>query len=358
MSREGSGVSARIASWLPVLLAGVVAVAAAVAWVWAVSAGPRPPFLDEAPAQAPARRSPAPDGVLDLAGSGSNLPVTRALARAFEARTSIPTRVHASVGSSGGERAVWDGVVDIGLLSRPLSERLADGLVQVPYGRTPVSLVAHPKVPVSGVSGAELVAIVSGERTAWPDGTPVAFRQREPGDSSHALLAAKIAGFAEADARAYARRLWRVVLHDDEMRAAVADSPGALGLFAEGEVRDPDLKALAIDGVAPTLGNLASGRYPFGKPLFLVVQEPLQPEVARFVAFVGGPEGQAVLRAAGVLPVKGAAGVGRAGSAERGGVGPAEAGGAEVGPAGDEEAAEALRPGRDRGEPSFERNQP
>ena len=69
--------------------------------------GEPPPFLKrDARARAPALPPTRPD-TLHLAGSGTNLPLTRRLAAAFRARhPGQRVVVHESIGSGGGVRAV------------------------------------------------------------------------------------------------------------------------------------------------------------------------------------------------------------------------------------------------------------
>ncbi len=64
------------------------------------------------------------------------------------------------------------------------------------------------------------------------------------------------------------------------------------------------LRFLTIDGVAPTLENFESGKYPYGKDLHLVVSSRTTPALDRFVAFLHSPRGIAILRASGSLPVR------------------------------------------------------
>lgn len=63
-----------------------------------------------------------PSSSLIIAGSGSNLAITRVLAREFIRRhPEITLDIPASIGSKGGIRAVAEGAIDVGLASRPLN---------------------------------------------------------------------------------------------------------------------------------------------------------------------------------------------------------------------------------------------
>lgn len=56
--------------------------------------------------------------------------------------------------------------------------------------------------------------------------------------------------------------------------------------------RKRDVKMLTVDGVAPTRESIVSGRYPYRRPLYLVIKRQARPETREFVEFVLGKAGQ------------------------------------------------------------------
>ena len=56
------------------------------------------------------------------------------------------------------------------------------------------------------------------------------------------------------------------------------------------------LKALALDGVVPSIETIADGRYRLKKELLLVTGPKSSPAAQRFVAFVRSPAAQGILR--------------------------------------------------------------
>ena len=63
------------------------------------------------------------------------------------------------------------------------------------------------------------------------------------------------------------------------------------------------LRAIPLDGSAPTVAALESGAYRYYKRLFLVVSDRAPPsaDVKRFADFVTSPDGKALLRRTGHL---------------------------------------------------------
>lgn len=282
-----------------------------VAWV---EAGPVPPAPLAGPAGAAAvgARGVGARGVLDprqpveLAGSGSNLPLVRALAARFEAGApGVPIEVHASIGSGGGLRALRDGAVHGALISRPASAEQQRGWRVVRLARVPVVLATRsPVAAAAGLSSGQLLALYAGRRAEFADGSPARVVLREAGDSAHLALASGLPGFAEVDAAARAVRRFPVVHSDAAMQRALLDSPHSVGLFDLGLIRSQGLPlhAVRIDGVAPSLEALRAGRYRFARELSLVVPRRPGARLAAFVDFLAGPEARAACLQLGYLP--------------------------------------------------------
>jgi len=278
-----------------------------------VERGPEPSFLDRegvvVKVQSGPRTAPKPSSLLRLAGSGSNLPLTRALADEFlSKRPWLRVRVHESVGSGGGVRAVYDRAIDIGLISRPLQpEERGRGLVTIPYARVAVVVAANPTVPIRGISAAEMLALYDGRAQFWSDGSAVVVFQRERGDSGHLAAHAVIPGFAEVDRHAWDTRRWSVLYHDRAMQEALVSTPGSIGLFDQGLAisQDLPLMMLAYEGQQPTTEGVRSGDYPLTKDLsFVLVDDGYDPLALEFIAFVFSADGQRVIRDNGYIPLE------------------------------------------------------
>jgi len=277
-------------------VAGFVALAAAGCGPDAVG----PP----APAQPCAAPVARPDGLI-LAGSGSNVAVVRALAARYGAPGGVPIRVPESIGTSGALRALGDGAIDVGLVARRLTERERDaGLVETPLARVPVAVVVHPRVPVTGVSRAELAAIFRGERDRWPDGTPVVPLLRERGDSGNDLVARAWPEVWAAMDAALRDGRFSTGYTDQELADTAAATDGAVGILDVGTLRltRPALRPLAVDGIPPTPLAAESGTHPLTKTLAFVTVGPPAGAAARFLRWATSPEAIELLAGYGYLP--------------------------------------------------------
>jgi phosphate transport system substrate-binding protein len=284
---------------------------AALVIVQGIERGPQPPFLVKPPVSRTAAPTRREANLLRLAGSGSNLPVTRALADAFAANhPDARVIVHASIGSAGGVRAAHDGAIDVGLISRDLKPHEQElGLRHVPYARTAVVFAVNPNVPVDGVTRGDVLAIYSGRRERWPDGTPVVVLQREQGDSSHLAAATAIDGFREVDRESLDTRRWRVLFRDTAMHEALVSTSGAIGLIDLGAAVSGELKlrVLSLDGVQASELTVSSGDYPMAKPLGFVLPTDAGEVANAFINFVFSTGGREIIRRNGYIPLDGGA---------------------------------------------------
>lgn len=254
------------------------------------------------------RSTVRPPEVVHLAGSGSNLPITRALAEAFHTRSpGLHVVVFDSIGSTGAVAATYDDVIDLGLVSRPLKDsEAALGLLVYPYARVPVVVAVNLGVPDESISTRDLIDIYAGRRRQWSDGSPIVVLQRERGDSSHHAVGQQLPDFAAVNDAAYREGRWRIVESDQAMQEAISITAGAVGLFDLGAIvlqRLP-VKPLRIDEIAPSEVSVQSGRYPFSKDLAFVSVEQPGGAVAEFLRFVvEGEQARSLMRVSGYIPL-------------------------------------------------------
>lgn len=89
-----------------------------------------------------------------------------------------------------------------------------------------------------------------------------------------------------------------------KIEMAVAADPNALAVSGISSSRHRDVNILSLEGVAPTMENLRTGRYQLYRLLFLVAPMELteKPDHKAFVDFALSVKGQAAIRKAGTLP--------------------------------------------------------
>ena len=241
-----------------------------------------------------------------VAGSGTNLPITEKLAEAFKKKMGVLVEVPKSIGSDGAVKAVQDGSLKLGLLSRPLTEaEQTAGLKTIPYALVGVVWAVHPSVPENNLTSEDILLIYKGEKTVWADGKPIYVLMRGMHDSSNQVLFAFIPGFAKEVETSIAQKRWQVMYHDIDMANALRTKAGSFGHTDTTEIKvRGGIKPLAFNGVEPTAENMASGAYPWVKNLSFVYKGELSQQAKDFIAFVKSPEGQAVIQSNGGASIK------------------------------------------------------
>ncbi len=240
-----------------------------------------------------------------LGGSGATLGTMRVLADAYTAKHPETTFVVLpSMGSSGGIKAALAGAVALGLSTRPLkSDESAAGAVSVEYGRTPFVFATAPGTPVDGISTRQLADIYAGRLTEWPDGTRIRMILRPVSDSDNDAIKAISAEVRQGLDIAETRPGMAFAVTDQEAAKAIETTPGGIGPSTLALIRSEgrNLKALKLDGIAPSPDSLADGSYPLGKSLSIVRTPKSPPEALDFLDFVGSAEGRAILARTGHL---------------------------------------------------------
>jgi len=289
--------------WLPTAAALSATILAAGLIVLREASGPRPPTGSEAARVSLGQR----DGAVHIAGSGSCLPLIRALADSMEVRgETLEVVIHGSIGSSGGVRAVEQGVVDVGLVARREGgpPRLRASRV-IPLARAAVVVAVHPSVPGNEITNRELVEIFAGRQTRWSDGSMIVPMLREQGDSATGVAALAIEGLEDTIAAARRGDRWPTLLTDPQMGDALEATAGSIGLYDLGAIilERRDIHVLALDGVEPTQESIETGRYPLTRVLSLIIGPDPSPSTERVIELLESEASRRIIEEAGYAPV-------------------------------------------------------
>ncbi|MGH6952280.1 MAG: PstS family phosphate ABC transporter substrate-binding protein [Vitreimonas sp.] len=239
---------------------------------------------------------------IQIDGSSTVFPLSEAVAEAFTATQRGGARVTVGEsGTGGGFRKFCRGETQVQGASRPISaEEMAAcaganvAYVEVPIAFDGISVVVHPQNSVSGITMAQL-------RRMWEppaERTVTTWRQVNPSWPATALqlfgpgtASGTFDYFTQAvmGAEGASRTDYTPSEDDNVIVQGVAGNPGGVGYFgyAYFEQNQARLKALSIDGVAPSAETIASGRYPLSRPLFVYFNtETLRrPQVQRFAQY-------------------------------------------------------------------------
>ncbi len=226
-----------------------------------------------------------------IGGTGSALATMRLLVAEYQkVHPDIQIQVPPSLGSTGGVKALLDGALDICLVARPLTQAEADAqLTYRPYARTAIIFAVNPLAGVSALNYQQIAEILAGNLTRWPNGEYIRPIIRSMTESD--LL--PIFAFSPQLKKAFITAAKRPELifaptAQDNVNILLS-LPGAFGVSSLAQIHSEKafVIPLTLAGVEPTLENLATGRYPFGKDFALVYQDSKLPAKLRpFIDFI------------------------------------------------------------------------
>ncbi len=242
-----------------------------------------------------------------------NLPAAEA-AEILRAEKGMQIQVDTQGGSSGGISMLGDGLVQIGMSSKHLSDSDRAKYPKVQFkeihiGEDAVALIVSQDVWDGGVkvvTKQQVQGIYEGRIKNWKElGGPdrrIAFFNKEPGRGTWEVFAHWLYG----DAKKAPPVSFPEVGGNEETRNKVASTRGALSQLSSSWADGKKVFALAItqdDGtkMLPTNENIASHKYPMSRPLFLLTNGEPTGEAKTFVEFVLSERGQALVRKHGYL---------------------------------------------------------
>lgn len=242
-----------------------------------------------------------------------NLPVAEA-AEVLRAERKLDIQVDTQGGSSGGISMLGEGLVQLGMISKHVSDDDRAKFPKCDYqeiaiGEDAVAMIVSADVWNGGVralSKAELKGIYEGDIRNWKEvGGPdkrIAFFNKEPGRGTWEVFVHWIYGSPKLAPQVS----FPEVGGNEETRNKVASTKGALSQLSSSWADGKTVFALGLKSetgevVQATNENIANHRYPMSRPLFLLSNGAPTGEAKTLVDFVLSERGQALVKKHGYL---------------------------------------------------------
>ena len=235
-------------------------------------------------------------------GSTSMQKVMLALGEAFMENNSGTNFTYNGTGSGSGIKAVKDGTCDIGLSSRYLKDsEKAEGLKETILAIDGIAVIVHSDNTVADLTLEQISAIFTGEISNWyevggSDGEIVLMGREENSGTRD--------GFESITNTVGACKYRQELTSNGAVLTAVSENPNAIGYVSLSSVKDT-VKAISVNGVAPSEATIKDGSYPVQRPFVLVTKEGTQlSETAQdFFDYATSSAANEIISAAGVVPV-------------------------------------------------------
>ena len=222
--------------------------------------------------------------------------------QAFEAKTGVKFTGFEVPGSGKGVDALIAGKVTVAGVSRPLkAPEKSAGVLGTIIGYDAAAVFVNKDNPVSDLSREQLKGIFTGKIKNWKEvggkDAPIAVNTETQGAKRATI---EIFNELVMDKAAYGAGFKQIDLPRDQI-VEIARTPNGIGAPSLGllsavsaDVR-ARVKAVSVDGVAPTRGDIQSGAYLISRPLNLATMGPPKGQAKQFVDFMLSPEGQSLV---------------------------------------------------------------
>ena len=231
------------------------------------------------------------------------------LQEAFKAEHPGASFEIAAEGSTTGIAALIDGTANIGMSSRrtkpaEVSAAGAKGMKLTPtiVAYDGIAIVVNAGNPVKGLTKQQVEKIFTGDITDWSavGGTAgkISIYTRNTSSGTYSdfkELAMKKRDYAGASQK---------MAGNEQIAAEVGKNAGGIGYVGLAYIKASGLKALPVEGVAPSEATVRGKTYPYSRPTFYYTNGEPSGEAKDFVDFTLSPKGQAIVSQVGFATIK------------------------------------------------------
>ncbi|EDW6542789.1 PstS family phosphate ABC transporter substrate-binding protein [Salmonella enterica subsp. enterica] len=185
-------------------------------------------------------------------------------------------------------------------------------LTYTPFAREAFVFIVNASNPVSSLTEQQVRDIFSGKITRWSqvgggDERIQAWQRPEDSGSQTVMLAKVMKGTPMMPAKK--NTVYDLMGGGIRGVANYQNTQPSIGYSFRYYVTQmnkdisPNLKLLAINGIAPTVVNIRNGTYPYVVDVYMVTRENPLPETQKFVDWFLSPQGQSLVEDVGYVPM-------------------------------------------------------
>lgn len=246
---------------------------------------------------------------LQIEGSTTVGPIADAFAEFFKSKYPDLDITVKKTGSGDGAAALVDNRCDIAIMSRFMKEKeykkaVANGVFPVAHviAMDGVCVIVHPSNPVKELTIKQVRDIYAGKITNWKQvgglDMPIVIISRDSSSGTyetfHKIVMKKKPMVNNVE----------YVNSNPQAHSRVKTTKGAIGYVGIGFL-DSNVKALTLNGVAPSKETISSGTFPIARPLFMFTNgyPKLGSMAHKFCSFYLSETGQEIIESKGFVPV-------------------------------------------------------
>lgn len=240
-------------------------------------------------------------GDITISGSTSMTKLVNALGEAFSNIHSDVNVEKSDTGSSAAVNSVINGIALIGDLSRELNENESpEKLHQVVIAFDGIALIVNNKNPINNLSSNEVHNIFSGNITKWSE-------LGGNDDSITIIGREESSGTRESFEKIFNPEGVPYHYHAEypesgDILSKVSSDESAIGYISISSLSD-SIKAISIDGTAPTEENVMNNTYILKRPFIEVVLKNNDSIlIKRWFEFINSDSGKSIIRNMKLIP--------------------------------------------------------
>lgn len=239
---------------------------------------------------------------LTISGSTTLLTMTEAAGQLYEKQHPGVRVLVQGGGSSAGIEDAANGTSDIGTSSRDLDDEEHNlGLVDHEVAIDAIALIVNPANPVSDLTTEQAKQIFEGKATSWGqvggEDAPIVLVNRDEASGTREAFWKKVLDKGAFDKYAV------ILPGTGQVRSVVAGARNAIGYISVGFVTK-DVKALRLNGIAPTKETVLANKYPVQRKLHFFTKGAAKGLAKGFIDFVLTPKVQEDIVGVEFVPVR------------------------------------------------------
>lgn len=243
-----------------------------------------------------------------IKGSTTVLPIAQKATEEYRKTNKVSFSLDGS-GSGNGIKSLIDGTCDIADSSREMkpaeldqAKQKGETIKETLIGYDMIVPVVHPSNTVKNLTLDQLKGIYDGSISNWKDvGGPnekIIVISRDTSSGTFEVWHEKVMKKTDVRKDALTQASNGAIID------TIAGNPKAIGYVGYGYV-NASVKGVMVNGVAITIENGKSGKFPLARKLYMYTNEKkATPEARAFLEYVVSPTGQKLVQEAGFIPLQ------------------------------------------------------
>ena len=257
-----------------------------------------------------------------LQNKGSDTMVNLALYWAEHYQTDHPeARISVTGGGSGtGISALISNTVDIANASRAIKEEeieqaLQNGVepVEQVVARDAIAVIVHPQNPIQQLTLQQVSDIYTRRVHNWKElggeDRPIVLLSRETNSGTHVYFLESVIRLGNEEDKTLFSPETLLLPSSEGIIAEVRENPNAIGYDGLGYIT-PEVKVIALaakpggEYILPSIETVNSNQYPIARDLYMYTNGQPAGFVKTYLDWILSPDGQAIVKELGFVPVQ------------------------------------------------------